>query len=71
METTFSMQLVLEPYKYEWNTLINARYTAKSILFFSVWRNARQTGSVWRHALKMSAGNSRAAYMRVQEKGSG
>jgi hypothetical protein len=28
----------------------------------------RQAGSVWRHALKMTAGNSRAAYMREYRK---
>jgi hypothetical protein len=28
METMFSVRLVLEPYNYEWNTLINAKYTA-------------------------------------------
>jgi hypothetical protein len=39
-ETMFSMRLVLEPYKYELNTLINASYTANSIPDFSVWRNA-------------------------------
>jgi hypothetical protein len=36
METMFSMQLVLEPYKYKRNTLINARYMANEIPFFSV-----------------------------------
>jgi hypothetical protein len=40
METMFYMRLVLEPYKNEWNTLINARYAAKKIPLFSVWRNA-------------------------------
>jgi hypothetical protein len=45
MDTMFSMWLVLESYKYEWNTLINARYTANSIPFVSAWHNA--TGKLW------------------------